>query len=289
MSIFIEYFDVLQVSPAARIVAWRFGPTNDDLSQVKVDVLRSYSPTEAFVKIRTVAYPQTYLRDSEVNLRDHWRGALYKLVVTLGGQTVLSTEAAGLRGTGISNPAREIIRQIDIDLSFSGSPAMVYLKRKGARCPLCWDPVLKKSTRSACPSCYATSYDGGYYQPVLTLVNFQPEVRTDQPDITRRQEAQTSAKMAGFPETRPGDLIYEVNMGTRWRISAISPSEMERTLTVQELTIVLLNPGDIEHKLPIPDGLDYVILPHHTRAKKSATDIAHDRDKDPIERVEIWR
>jgi hypothetical protein len=288
MSIFIEAFDVLQVSTDAAIVSWKFGPTNDDMSQVVVDVLRSYSPVDNFTVVKTVTHPQTYFRDTEINLRDQWRSAYYKLSVKAGAGTVIETEAVNLRSEA-SNPAREIIRQVCMDLRFSGSPAMVYLKRKGARCPACWDPYLKKNTRSDCLSCFATGYDGGYYTPILTLVNFQPETKTNQPDLTLRQESQTTARMGNFPEVRPSDVIYEMNMGARWRIVNVAPSEMERVLLVQELTLVKLNPGDIEHKLPIPDGLDYVILPHWTRLKKVTTDIGHDRDLDPVEKVNIWR
>lgn len=288
MSIVIESFEVFQVSTAACIVAWRFGLTNDDLSQVTVDVLRSYSPADSFALVKTIAHPQAYYRDAEVNLKDNWRSAYYKLSVKVGTQQVATTEAVNLRSE-TSNPAREIMRQVDVDLSFSGTPAMVYLKRKGARCSQCWDPILKKATRSSCPVCFATGFEGGYYAPILTLINFQPEPKADQPEMTRRQDSQGQAKMAGFPEVRPSDILYEVNLGARWRVVTINPSEMERTLLIQELTLAKINPGDIEHTLPIPEGLDYIILPHWTRAKKVATDIARDRDVNPIERINIWR
>lgn len=287
MALFIESLEVYQVSPEARIVSWKYLPTNDDLSQVKVAVLRSYSPSDAFEQVALVSNPQTYYRDAEVNLKDHWRGAYYKLSIKHGDQTI-EAGPESLRG-GISNPAREIMRQLNIDLSFSGSPTLIYLRRKGKRCTACWDPVLKKATQAACLSCFATGYEGGYYQPLLTLVNFQPEVRTDQSGVTRTQPAQTSIKMAGYPEIRPGDLLFETNQGMRWRIVSINPSEMERILLVQEATIALLTPSDVEHKLPIPDGLSYVITPHWTRAKRYSEVLVHDRDKDPIERIPIWR
>lgn len=289
MSVFIESLESYQVSPASRIVAWRFGPTNDDLTGVVTDVLRSYSPEDAFESVGSVSYPQTYFRDTEANLRDHWRSAYYRISVKYGGQEIEAGPTAA-RGTP-SVIAREILRQVDIDLSFSGTPTMIYLKRKDGRCPVCWDPVLKKVTRASCPSCYATSFDGGYYAPILTLVNFQPEVKTDQPDITRHQKAQTGAKLGGFPEIRPGDVLYESNIGNRWRVSAVAQSEFDRTLLVQELTVVLLNPGDVEHKLPVPDGLDYVVKPNWSRIQRPNTlsVTAHERDEDPLEEVPIWR
>jgi hypothetical protein len=145
--------------------------------------------------------------------------------------------------------------------------------------------------RTRCPGCYGTSYEGGYYEPILTLGNIIPEQKGEQPDITSRQRSQTIIKMSNFPALRPKDILYEVNAGIRWRVVTISPSEMNRDLLVQEVSIVKLNTGDVEHTLPVPDGMEYVIKPHWSEmVRRREGVIAHDRDdEDPREQVPIWR
>lgn len=284
----LDEFTVSQASPQSRVVFWAFKPTNDDLSTATVDVFRCPTPVGEFVKIATVQYPQTYYVDSAENFRDFWRDANYKIVATFQGKTI----SAGPQGLGSlpSVPAREMIRLFNLDLRFSGMPILVYMRRRGPRCPVCWDPELQKVTRSDCEICYATSYLGGFYPPILTLGNIVPEEKTNQPDATLRESTRTTMKMAGFPVIRPRDVIREVNTPNVWRIVNVYSSELERTVTVQELTLTKIETAEVEHKLAIPDGLSYVVNPHWARIiRKQHTYVTHERSTNPVERVGIWR
>jgi len=278
--------NVYQVSPASRIVHWLLTPTNEDLTDLTVDVYRSYSPNQDFEKVASVAYPTTYFRDAEVNVTSFWREAYYRVTAVFQGKAY-DSPVQGLN-SAFAAIAKEMIRRTDVLLRFSGVPAMVYLRRHGERCPDCWDRVMQKVTTSKCLTCFATSYIGGYYDPILTLINIVPEREDDQPDVSLRQPAKTSFKMGTYPLIRPADIIYEVNQGTRWRVDEVMPSEIERVVTVQDFITTRLVATDIINQLPIPDGLVPAIVPVRShRIRKKYEFVA--KEDGPPERIPLWR
>jgi hypothetical protein len=62
-----------------------------------------------------------------------------------------------------------------------------------------------------------------------------------------------------LPIVSPRDLVYEVNTGKRWRLITVTPTEHHRVTIHQDLTMVELNPGDVENELPIPSDLTPII------------------------------
>lgn len=284
----LDELTVSQPSPNSRVVYWAFKPTNDSLVGLKVSIARSYSPLEAPAKIGEVVYPQTYFVDQAGNFRDFWRDANYQITFEHAGRVTIS-DIKGLRAT-VSVPAREMIRLHDLDLRFSGMPVLVYMKRKGERCPVCWDSALQKVTRGHCEQCYATGYRDGYYPPILTLANIMPEDKTNQPDVTQRELTRTSLKMSCFPALRPRDVIREVGSLALWRIDNVRPSELERVLIIQEIGLLRIETAEVEHKLTIPEGLDFLIKPHWAKIiRNSQSDVTRDKTTNPIERLNIWR
>ncbi len=286
MNLRFDALNVYQVSPAAKIVHWMFAPTNEDLADLVVEVYRSYSPNADFVKIASVHHPVTYYRDTEVNATNFWREAYYQVKAVLHGSTYESP-VQGMNAA-FAAIAKEMIRRTDILLRFYGVPAMVYLRRYGKRCPDCWDNVLQKVTTSKCLTCFATGYEGGYYPPILTLINIVPERKADQPDVVLRQQTQPSFKMGNFPILRPADIIYEVNQGSRWRVGDIMPSEIERVITVQEFVGSRLVASDISHKLPIPKDLVSAIIPVKSHRIRKRYEYLG-KENEPPERMPLWR
>jgi len=281
-----DALNVYQVSPAARIVHWLLAPTNEDLTDLTVKIFRSYSPDQDFEEVASVDYPTTYFRDAEVNVTSFWREVYYRVTAVIQGQAYDSS-VQGLN-PAFAAIAKEMIRRTDILLRFAGVPAMVYLRRHGERCPVCWDSVLQKVTSSKCLTCFSTSYMGGYYDPILTLINIVPERKIDQPDVVLRQPTQTSFKMGTYPIIRPADLVYEVNQGARYRIDDIMPAEIERVTTAQDFTATRLVASDISHMIPIPDKLVPAIIPVRShRIRKRYQYVG--KEDGPPERIPLWR
>ena len=282
-----ERVDVYQTSPGVSIVHWSFKPTNEDLSGLVMEISRSYAPNDGFEKVGEAVYPQTYFRDVTLNVYDHWRDAYYRLSAVFQGRTLEFGPATV--GSDFPPQAREMTRRVEVELRFSGMPMMVYLKRQGPRCSACWDEFLKKATDARCPKCFATGYEGGFYEPVLTLGNFLPEEKRDLPETTRRQDSQTALKMSNFPLVRPQDVIYLVNSRTRWRVVQVTPNRMHDCIVHQDPVVVAkLNPTDIEHDLPIPSGMQFAVQPHwEGDIRKPKDEVAHPDGE--IEKLPLWR
>jgi len=242
------------------IVSWWIRPTNEDLEQAIVTVSRGYSIEGPFESIANVPGTQQYFRDSGALIRDKWREVYYKLRVTSPDGSVDESEAFGVA----SQPTLETIatrRRTDLALKFEGVPCLIYVRRgEGTRCPDCWDPALQKVVSSTCSRCFNTGRLGGFYSPILTQVKINPATKVNEPGDTLRQLSQTSAMCSFLPTVSPRDLIYEVNKGKRWRIVTVTPTEHHRVTIHQDINAMMeINPGDVEHKLPIPSGLVPVI------------------------------
>ena len=239
-------------SRASVIVSWRLRPTNEDLSIRTVNVSRSYSPEGPFESLSDMAATDNVFLDVSARLRDKWREIYYKLRLTSPDGIEDETKPVGLR-TIPELEAVAIRRRLDLLLKFAGIPCLIYSrKHEGERCPDCWDAVLKKVRYSNCPQCFNTGRLGGYYSPVLTQVKIDPVRKMNEPGDTLRQVEQTTALAAYFPLIKPQDIIYEVNAGERWRVVTVDPTEKKRSIVHQDLSMIGLNPGDIEHKVPIP-------------------------------------
>lgn len=251
-------------SRASVILSWRIRPTNEDLSTMTVNVSRSYSSEGPFESLADVSGDDNVFRDVNAHLRDKWREIYYKLRLTSPTGIEDETKPVGLRTTP-ELEAVAIRRRDDLLLKFTGIPCLIYSrKHEGERCPTCWDAVLKKVRYSNCPQCFNTGRLGGYYQPVLTQVKIDPVRKMNEPGDTLRQVEQTTALVSYFPLVKPQDIIYEVNAGARWRVVTVDPTEKKRNIVHQDLSMIGLNTGDIEHQIPIPgNNLTPVIRPRN--------------------------
>jgi hypothetical protein len=284
-----EDFKVYRPSPGMLVAYWTFRPTIHSLEEVSVKVFRSDHPESGFEEVGEIAYPQTYFVDQTANQYDFWRQFYYKVTVVVDDRTIEAGPAKV--GSDAAPMTEEMVRQISITLRFGGEPVFVYMKIHGeVRCPNCWDPALKKVTRSKCPTCFATGWLGGFRPPVLTCGLLISEAETDHPDQTSRQPAQTTLRISNFPEVRSRDIIREVNSGEIWRIVNVSPVRMHDYVTHQNLTLKRLVASEVEHSLPIPENLDFVITPHWAHVIRPNVDkIALNDPEKPIEDRRIWR
>ena len=245
---------VAQQTADSQVVGWQLLGIGAPLVGATVRVYRSYVETGGYDLIATVPANSLVYRDETVNLTDRWRIPFYKLEIVDGiGNTRLSGPVR-VSGEQLA-PGIDLVRATITLLRLGGNPILVYQRKfdSGDRCANCWDPKLRQVTLSNCEVCFNTGFSGGYHSPVLTLAVIVPELKIDVPGDVMRQQATTEATMSNYPLMRPRDLIYEVNTGKRFRVVVVRPAEKHRMLINQSVQIELLNPSDIEHRLPVPD------------------------------------
>lgn len=244
---------VAQQTSDSQVIGWTFLGVGAAATNAVVKVWRSYVENDGFELIATIDARTGFYRDDTVNLFDRWRFPFYKLEVV--DRNGLSRTYGPYRvSSDIDGLAIALIKNTTVMLRLGGVPVLVYQRRSdaSARCSNCWDATLRKVTIAYCEVCYNTGFEEGYYAPILTLATIAPESKLEAPSEVHRQTATTSALLSNYPVLRPRDLIYEVNTGRRYRIFSIQTAEKQRMLINQNITMEALNPGDVEHHLPVP-------------------------------------
>jgi hypothetical protein len=136
-----------------------------------------------------------------------------------------------------------------------GTPCLVYpRKRNGVTCSKCFDPIQKKRTNSYCLTCFGTNWEGGFYQPLDSFIDFNPS-----PDNTviqqwgETQTNETNILMSNYPLVVNGDVIRELRENRMWRVAKTQHTEKRRTPMLQFVRVIEINPGDVEYKIPIDE------------------------------------
>ena len=136
-----------------------------------------------------------------------------------------------------------------------GVPAVIFKRIKDADyCPECFDPVLKRITKSRCTTCYGTGKRGGYHPFMETWMDFNPDPKTSNvPEWGEKQPSQTDIQFTNYPVLIVGDIIVEVQPNTYWKVANVRMTEKRRSITLQIARLDAVNRSDIEYQLGIPD------------------------------------
>jgi len=227
-----DYEFVLQVSDS------EFGPYHD-LTPGMVDV---YHVRDNTVTGQHSYYMQRYYR---VMVRKRADPSVSKTYPELGGAKL--SAAPDLY-------ALEMARINNLKLQeFMGRKIWVFpRKQTGQRCGICYDPVMIRKTRSSCPTCFDTTWVGGFHQPIEVYgMIVSPNESTTQTNFSRVQNENTTLLLGNYPEVSEGDVVVEAE-NIRWRVgSEINKVNKARALIRQQAPIHRIPTSDIEYSLPI--------------------------------------
>lgn len=133
----------------------------------------------------------------------------------------------------------------------TGVPCLVYQRRRGGvQCTACFDTIQKKRLTSSCRICYGTNWVGGFFNPIDTYIDFNPNPKNA--SIQQMGEIisnETTALMANFPNVQPGDIIWEMRDVRMWRVVQVNPTEKRRCQMLQMAQLTEVKAGDIEYRL----------------------------------------
>jgi hypothetical protein len=154
----------------------------------------------------------------------------------------------------VQNAALDITRREWVFLrKFAGVPSLIYKRRvSGKRCPVCWDYKYQKMMTDHCDNCYNTSFEGGYYNPVYTLAQYDPLSKVEvEMEFGKSEPSRLTAWTTNFPVISPRDLIYRIPDGRMLLVEAIDNTELQSTVVRQILTISELDKEMIEYHLTL--------------------------------------
>lgn len=268
------------------VIGWRSVGSSQTIASSTITIQRSYSQTDGFETIASVPAAATIYVDESSNKQQKWLSVYYKLIVTSGSDSKHYGPLSLL--DRFDNPIdRTIYKNINLYFRNNGAvPCLVYQQAYGSevtRCPKCWDKELQQVIYFNCDTCLGTSYIGplkGYYHPVLTLIDIQPSPASNTLEDTVQANNTTRARMSGFPQLRPNDLIRELNTGVIWTVTSISRQVRAKFVLSQDpIELRNIRPADIEYDLPIPSSLVPVMRRHRPTKERILID---NTDSSPI-------
>lgn len=271
----------LSKSPAKVLVRWQTNKEAADLSDYEFYIERSGGqnniPGFQHVDIRQVPLPPAEHTDTK-NFRTISRaidGLDNQWFLDYGAELLNLSEALYYRVRCRQKSTQEEVTSATFDMDGSldlvglyvadeinfeledvtGVPSLIYNRRRGGAYCSCFDRIQKKTTISNCQKCYGTNWVGGYYDPIDSWVDFNPNPKNSL--ITQWGEVQqneTVCMISNFPIVNPGDLIRELKPNRLWRVGQrVRVVEKRRVTLLQFPEITEVKPGDIEYKMPIDE------------------------------------
>ena len=248
---------ITPVYPVYIHVQW----TVDDREGVlgSVDVMRSGSPSGPFTPVASGLTSQFYsYSDYEPLLEGlttkYWyiikaNNAINADQFTLSEPKTVEYELKGHR----AKIARKARRDLKIQLErLNGIPIIVLKKKRfGPRCSVCYNEATGDSVISHCNTCYGTTYEGGYHDPIrlhgkLDPVSIQPTLGTSGIGET----AVTGLTIVDYPVVDLEDIVVEAHTNRRFKVLRRMVSESSRVLVHQDLQVSELSRSAVEYNIP---------------------------------------
>lgn len=234
----------------------------DDLTTEKVNVLALNRDLYYRVKVTPPTGPVVY--SDPVNLEgqtsstvvDHQPVIGYK--VNFPSQFEPDPPAQIMPRPGIRRRKRLLRRKILRDeytvLRELNGIEFFLLKRKhyGTRCTVCYDPASRRVLRSACPSCYGTSWVSGYYTPILLLGRKLPsQVQAQSTPQAKVEVNQTRIQFLDFPRIDEEDILVEKSTNKRFLVMQRYFTSLKTIPVHQTLTVSEFERQAVEYNIPV--------------------------------------
>lgn len=238
------------VNPISNVTVSRSGSAEGPFETILTDV----NTFHFYDSYRNLPVPLSGYREN-LNFLSLRRTIYYKIDVTDSTGVSAST-------TRVMQPSlpkrqallkRKILRDEATAFKFNAVPLAV-LKRKhwGTRCPVCFDLLTKKVTKSKCTTCYGTGFSGGYFSPVQIRGRFG--INNVQTQITPQGVADINKKrvvILDYPVVDTYDILVDVNQNKRYSVELASGTELRTHVVHQELTVSEVARDSIEYQIAV--------------------------------------
>lgn len=223
--------------------------------QVMFNVYKSGAEEGPFIKLTSSPIQENFFSDESVRYNSLFSVDFYKVeAVFPDGSRVHSLPFTwGLKQKKpVELRTREIQRRAWLLLRKRVGVQVFFFKKRnyGPRCSHCWDPSLEKCMEDHCPVCFGTSFEGGYWKPIKSLMQFDPTPnQVDLQDYGKTESNSGSGWTIAYPEVAPYDLIWKPDENKMFRIMQTQRTELQTIPVRQSLSFVELSKNMIEYKL----------------------------------------
>jgi hypothetical protein len=160
-------------------------------------------------------------------------------------KTLLPPVQAGLR--------RRLLHDERIVLRSHNGVPLVLLKRRrwGTRCPVCYDDLTRAVTRESCPTCYGTSFVGGYWTGIRAWGRIYPPENLEKRTAPQQkiEHQMHRIQLLDIPLLQDDDLIVELDTNDRYLVERNKLTEIRRKPVHQEVDCAMLARSAVEYTL----------------------------------------
>ena len=241
------------------LISWVLKKTSQNLSNVKYFIDRGESPENMAPLFRegisaTTGVPEFV--DHSANLLDFYKEYVYQIRAVeynSDGDPIQTFTSWQFHIDGLEDQVSLYIINEHCFLyryTSVGIPVMIFKKRHdGVKCPVCWDKILKRVTRSDCTSCAGTGVLRGYYDPIEGWMHIGPDPKASSVQIQGvSQPSQTVFEYTNYPIIRPGDVVVEMKNNNFWRFVNIQFPQRNRVIVLQRGLLDVINRSDVEYQ-----------------------------------------
>lgn len=127
--------------------------------------------------------------------------------------------------------------------------AVFFRMHEGQRCPNCWDNLLKRVTKTNCPLCFGTGYNGGYYGPLPSFFSVIAPVPLVQLPTADYHNSAIQGWTSIPPHLQNQDLIYSYGDSDFYRIIKTNTTKVRGMSLRYDLSLEAINKGEIVYSL----------------------------------------
>lgn len=242
-------------------IYWDIEPTSEDILDYEFTVLRSENQFGPFQRLVGPFRNAQHVRDNTVRKHlGHFSHLWYQIRVN---HIESSTEATYPEdGYGVNLSAEPDLVALEMARisrhmlkEVNGRLLWVFpKKRHGARCS-CYDTVTQRKLRASCPTCYDTTWVGGYDTPMkvwgrITAAN----EATSRSHLGPIDDETAVLTLPNYPEISEGSVIVE-SENVRWLVSnVIDKIEKSRALVGQRVQVTRIEKKHIAYSIPVNEA-----------------------------------
>lgn len=267
-------------------IYWEIEPTNEDVQEYEFYVERSESEGGPWNQIAGPLIDVFYLRDNTVLTISNNRTWFYRIRVrhAPSGNEFYSKVIDRDRDPDLI--ATEIIRLEKMLFEEHTGVRCWLLPRRtfGQRCPQCFDPILGKRTQDFCPTCYNTTFSGGFHYPIEFWAQIDEPEEAEQVTIDDHRQVQYFVMRTNpSPYIKPLDVVID-HLNRRHRVISAGGTNKLGSPVRQEIRMVEVQKGSIEDRFPLKiDTENLVTRPQRNYYSPHTLEAADtDFDIDPI-------
>ena len=248
-----------QLTPSYISLSWVIQSTSELLSDYVLNIYKSGTESPNIADYDLVVSglnPQT---------TDTYNDATVAGITSKFVDYFYKIQISGLLGQGVSYSnygyiqvvedhfAREVERRRELVLRLHGGQTFFLLRRRefGTYCPVCYDVILQKTTKSRDVTCYATGFLGGYFgpEPILGQLQERP-VQERHTMFSSWMDQDAVFYTTPIPTINPKDVLVDGLM-RRWLVINANSITKGAHAFAQIVQVRQIEHSDVAYLFPV--------------------------------------